>query len=116
MPFLIRSTPGSSFESTSWGTGRFGDTHCGAIIVLALERKQIIPLLAWGIIFGMGFQAWLGKTVVDSNLLPFKITVHMVMALVIVALLLYLYFISKPQATLPKLNSRIKQMAVFALV
>ena len=64
----------------------------------------------------MGFQAWLGKTVVDSNLLPFKITVHMVMALVIVALLLYLYFISKPQATLPKLNSRIKQMAVFALV
>ena len=38
------------------------------------------------------------------------------MALVIVALLLYLYFISKPQATLPKLNSRIKQMAVFALV
>ena len=80
------------------------------------KENKLIPLLAWGIIFGMGFQAWLGKTVVDSNLLPFKITVHMVMALVIVALLLYLYFISKPQGTLPKLNNRIKQMAVFALV
>ena len=80
------------------------------------KENKLIPLLSWVIILGMGFQAWLGKTVVDSNLLPFKITVHMVMALVIVALLLYLYFISKPLATLPKLNSRIKQMAVFALV
>ncbi len=38
----------------------------------------------------MGFQAWLGKTVVDSNLAPFKITFHMLMALFIIALLIYL--------------------------
>ena len=38
----------------------------------------------------MGFQAWLGKTVVDSNLAPFKITFHMLMALLIIALLIYL--------------------------
>ena len=44
----------------------------------------------------MGFQAWLGKTVVDSNLLPAKITVHMVMALLIVALLVYLYAYTSP--------------------
>ena len=37
----------------------------------------------------MGFQAWLGKTVVDSVLSPFKITTHMVVALLIVALILY---------------------------
>jgi len=46
-------------------------------------------------LFGMGFQAWLGKTVVDSNLAPYKITVHMVMALLIVAFILYLIFASK---------------------
>ena len=38
----------------------------------------------------MGFQAWLGKTVVDSNLAPYKITIHMLMALVIVGLILLL--------------------------
>lgn len=39
----------------------------------------------------MGFEAWLGKQVVDSNLLPVKITIHMIVALLIVALLLYLW-------------------------
>jgi cytochrome c oxidase assembly protein subunit 15 len=38
----------------------------------------------------MGFQGWLGKTVVDSNLLPYKITIHMIMALLIVLLLIIL--------------------------
>jgi len=38
----------------------------------------------------MGFQGWLGKTVVDSNLLPYKISIHMAMALLIVLLLVYL--------------------------
>jgi len=39
----------------------------------------------------MGFQAWLGKEVVDSNLLPVKITIHMIVALLIVALMLFLW-------------------------
>lgn len=38
----------------------------------------------------LGFQAWLGKTVVDSNLAPLKITFHMFGALAIVALLLWM--------------------------
>lgn len=56
------------------------------------KRFLILSLLT---VFGMGFQAWLGKTVVDSNLAPYKITTHMVMALIIVALILYLIYISK---------------------
>ena len=80
------------------------------------KKSRLIPLFAWGIIFGMGFQAWLGKTVVDSNLQPFKITIHMVMALVIVALLLNLYFISKENKTKFDLPSYIKGLAIFALV
>jgi len=43
----------------------------------------------------MGFQAWLGKLVVDSNLAPYKITVHMLMALVIISLIIYSIFKAK---------------------
>ena len=38
----------------------------------------------------MGFQAWLGKKVVDSNLAPYKISIHMLMAILIVCMLIYL--------------------------
>lgn len=53
------------------------------------ERKSLV-LNSWLVVFLMGFQAWLGATVVFSVLNPLKITVHMVMALVIVALLIYI--------------------------
>ncbi len=80
------------------------------------KKSKLIALVAWLIIFGMGFQAWLGKTVVDSNLQPFKITIHMVMALVIVALLLYLYYISKTEKNRKVIPSNIKGFAILALV
>ena len=54
------------------------------------KNNKWITLLSLLTLFGILFQAWLGKTVVDSNLAPYKITIHMVMALVIVALILYL--------------------------
>ncbi len=71
-----------------------------AVLIMAiLSLKKIkfrkrIPVLSWLCVFLMGFQAWLGATVVYSVLAPAKITVHMVMALVIVAVLLYLLKIS----------------------
>ncbi len=58
--------------------------------LLQWSKSKRLTLVALLIVLGMGFQAWLGKTVVDSNLLPFKITLHMGMALLIVALLIYL--------------------------
>ena len=88
----------------------------GILSLWQWKKSKLIPLIAWGIIFGMGFQAWLGKTVVDSNLQPFKITVHMVMALVIVALLLYLYYISKEKTPLFSIPQKIKFGVVVALV
>lgn len=54
------------------------------------KTKKSITILSWLVVFGMGFQAWLGATVVYSVLEPAKITTHMVMALVIVAILLYI--------------------------
>ena len=37
----------------------------------------------------MGFQAWLGKLVVDSNLAAYKISTHLLMAIIIVLLMVY---------------------------
>jgi len=70
-----------------------------AVVSLLFWRKQkAIPLISWAILFGMGFQAWLGATVVYSVLEPVKITLHMVMALFIVALLAYLIYSTDPRS------------------
>ncbi|MDT0608264.1 COX15/CtaA family protein [Croceitalea rosinachiae] len=52
------------------------------------KERKYISIVSLLVVFGMGFQAWLGATVVYSVLEPVKITTHMIMALVIVALLL----------------------------
>ncbi|NNC69699.1 MAG: heme A synthase [Flavobacteriaceae bacterium] len=60
------------------------------------ENKKIV-LLSFLALFLMVFEAWLGKTVVDSNLAISKITIHMLVALLIVALLLTLRYITVQQ-------------------
>lgn len=55
------------------------------------ENKKI-TLLSFSAFFLMLFEAWLGKTVVDTNLTPTIITIHMVVGLFIIALLLQLNF------------------------
>jgi len=55
------------------------------------ERKWKV-LAAWVAVVAIGFQAWLGATVVYSVLAPVRITIHMVMALLIVALLAWIVF------------------------
>ena len=84
------------------------------LIVLALfirslwwiRKQPILPLFSFFAVVGMGVQAWLGKTVVDSNLLPSKISLHMIMALLIVSVLLFVRAkshgkqIQKPSKTL----------------
>jgi heme a synthase len=61
------------------------------ISIPAFRRtKTNIILLSWLAVFLMGFQGWLGATVVYSVLNPVKITVHMVVALGIAALILYI--------------------------
>lgn len=80
------------------------------------KYNKLLTLLSWLTVFGMGFQAWLGKTVVDSNLSPFKITIHMVMALVIVAILLYLISLTKTKKTRTIYSKHFKQILKVALL
>jgi len=54
-----------------------------------LKGDKTIFYLALSSFFLVGFQGWLGSTVVASNLKPVMITLHMLLALFIVALLIY---------------------------
>ena len=60
----------------------------GAAIFKERKRKRI--LLSILAVFLIGFQGWIGATVVYSVLSPVRITIHMVIALLIVALLIYM--------------------------
>lgn len=93
-----------------------------ATIVLAFaslkyrKEKVLIPILSFLILFGMGFQAWLGKTVVDSHLSPFKITIHMVMALLIVAAILYVIYKTKTEKKTFVYNTTFTKILIIASV
>lgn len=60
------------------------------IWMLLYFRKRKWILLAIANLVLMGFQAWFGSIVVASNLVPWTITVHMFLALLIIALQLLL--------------------------
>jgi len=54
-----------------------------------LKADKSIFYLSLSAFFLVGFQGWLGAKVVASNLTPYMITLHMLLALFIVALLIY---------------------------
>jgi len=68
------------------------------IISLRLKKpNRHLTITSILVILGMGLEAWLGKTVVDSNLSPYKITIHMMGSFIIIALLLYAIYHSQRQ-------------------
>jgi cytochrome c oxidase assembly protein subunit 15 len=55
------------------------------------SNKKLV-ILSFLVCILMGFQAWLGKTVVDSVLSPVKITTHMLVAILIISFQLFLIY------------------------
>ncbi len=74
---LVGVTIGLLIMLTAWSSRIF------------LRGDKAIFYLAVSIFFLVSFQGWLGSAVVASNLKPFMITLHMLLALFIVALLIY---------------------------
>ncbi len=66
------------------------------------KTDKRILLLALAALLSVAFEAWLGKIVVDTNLMPVKITLHVLFVFFIVAFLLWLRFISKPLPAVSK--------------
>ncbi len=78
------------------------------------KNKKLI-FLSLLICFLMGFQAWLGKTVVDSVLNPYKITTHMLTALLIVAVQLFVVYSVQEKQKTKTFNSEFRWVVVAAL-
>ena len=80
---------GRVYQSLAWSDLWFDCTRFVYPQSLVVRKQPLLSLFSFFAVVGMGVQAWLGKTVVDSNLLPSKISLHMIMALLIVSVLLF---------------------------
>lgn len=69
----------------------------GLLVYSFTYRKTATRILVLSIlnVIIVGFQAWLGSIVVSTNLMPWIVTVHMLLALVILAILVYTYNYAK---------------------
>lgn len=56
------------------------------------KEDRVVTIIAVLNFIAVGFQGWIGSIVVSTNLVPWMITVHMIIALIIVLLLIYLNF------------------------
>ncbi|WP_200975958.1 heme A synthase [Echinicola sp. 20G] len=56
------------------------------------QEDKLLPLLSFLNLGLVIFQGWIGSIVVSTNLLHWMITVHMILALLIVCLLLYVHY------------------------
>ncbi len=66
-----------------------------AVAVASLKfwnTTRVITIVAVCCFVLVGFQGWIGSVVVSTNLVPWTITLHMALALVIVAMLIYLMY------------------------
>lgn len=80
------------------------------------KTNKKITLLAWLSVFLMGLQGWLGARVVYSVLNPVKITIHMIVALVIVAVLLYIIKKSSNSKFFLKNDLKFKKILIITLI
>ncbi|MET3115360.1 cytochrome c oxidase assembly protein subunit 15 [Pedobacter sp. CG_S7] len=65
-----------------------------SLVIYSFSYRKIAKrVIVWSVInlFVVGFQAWLGSIVVSTNLLQSIVTVHMLLALVILAIQVYTY-------------------------
>jgi heme a synthase len=75
-----------------------------------------ITLFSWISVFLMGFQGWLGARVVYSVLNPVKITIHMIVALIIVAVLLYIIKKASIKTIIFEENSAFKKILFVTII
>jgi heme a synthase len=99
--------------------GALAGLACLAMAILSFwywKKDRKITFFSWIVVFMMGFQAWLGKTVVDSVLSPLKITIHMVVALLIVALILYTIYHTVEKQITSNPNTKIKTLILITML
>ncbi len=99
----------------------------GLLIILTVWKSlalwkidKVIPILSISSLVLVLFQGWIGSIVVSTNLLTWMITFHMLLALVLVALLIYVYHRSEKllKSGVVKLDVpvKVKLILVLALI
>ena len=81
-----------------------------------LKTKKIITGLSFLALIAIIFQAWLGKMVVDSNLMANTITVHMLMAIVLLFILFSILAISNPSKKRVRISKNISILVLISIV
>ena len=81
-----------------------------------LKTKKIITGLSFLALIAIIFQAWLGKMVVDSNLTANTITVHMLMAIILLFILFSILAISNPRKKRVKISRNISILVLISIV
>ena len=106
------NTPFNPVKTWTEYLNRLTGASIGILIFLTAWRSRIYLVgdktvchLSWLVFLLVGFQGWLGSTVVASNLKPVIITLHMLLAMLIVALLIYIVARSQ-QAYLAHVDTR----------
>lgn len=79
------------------------------------KTDKTIVVLSFLAFVLVGFQGWIGSIVVSTNLLQWMITVHMLLAIVIVCLLIYVYYRSKRDVEKVQVANAGKVMWVIAI-
>ena len=93
-----------------------------AVLVMAIfsisywKKNKSVTLFSWLSVILMGFQGWLGARVVYSVLNPLKITIHMMVALMIVAVLLYIISKSSKKISNFVFDSKFKKILIITLI
>ena len=80
------------------------------------KENKWIPIISFTAFFFMLVEAFLGKMVVDSNLKPTMITIHMVIGLLIIGLVLRLLFIIRKEKTSYKYHALFNKLLIISVV
>lgn len=81
-----------------------------------LKQSKVIFILAFSSLVLVLIQGWIGSVVVSTNLLSWLITVHMVLALVILAVLTALYFVVHHNRNIEKTGLQNRRKLSYVLV
>lgn len=82
-----------------------------------MKKDPVITYVALAALVMVIFQGWIGSIVVSTNLVPWMVTIHMLLALVIVGLLVFLAYRSRQRFTEPyHLKVTMRQPLQFYLV
>jgi len=90
-----------------------------ALAVKSISIRKVFPMLFYisvATLVAVIIQGWFGSIVVSTNLTTWTITVHMFLALLIVALLVYLYNLSDHRTPINSMNKNVRWILFACMV